>query len=192
METQQQLFISVKNADIYTTKYLINTVGVDVNVRDKNYKKTAMHKASSSDGIECIKFLIDANADINVRDINNITPLHEASYNGKLMNIQLLIKFGADPFAKDKYDRTPLHIIMERGYMDCAKWWFSYIFKSKLTHLKLCYIRNEETNLLKKLPIQVFNNEFLQHYKYYILQEIIKTHNLQPEKCLEVMHYCPF
>ena len=71
---------------------------------------TELHRASKGQDVEKVRALIDAGADVNVRDRNNATPLHYTSRHSRNPEIiKLLIEKGADINAKIKSGAAPLH-----------------------------------------------------------------------------------
>jgi ankyrin repeat protein len=74
---------------------------------------------ASRDGrMEIVRTLLDAGADINVRDANDITPLIAAITNNHPDVARLLIDRGADVKAVDWYGRTALWAAVETRNMD--------------------------------------------------------------------------
>jgi ankyrin repeat protein len=68
--------------------------------------------------LEIATLLLDAGADINIRDANDITPLIAAIVNNRVDVARLLIDRGADIHASDWYGRTPLWAAVETRNMD--------------------------------------------------------------------------
>src|SRR5262245_40923642 len=68
--------------------------------------------------VEIVRTLLDARADINQRDANDITPLIAAITNNHPDTARLLIERGADIKAADWYGRTPLWAAVETRNMD--------------------------------------------------------------------------
>ena len=59
--------------------------------------------------------LLEAGADPNARDGNDLTPLHFAARFDNPVGIEALVKAGADPNARTERDRTPLHYAVMSG-----------------------------------------------------------------------------
>ena len=68
--------------------------------------------------VEIVRTLLDARADINQRDANDITPLITAITNNHPDVARFLIERGADIKAADWYGRTPLWAAVETRNMD--------------------------------------------------------------------------
>jgi len=63
--------------------------------RHDQYQYTALHEAASLGFRNVVEILIDAKADINARDINDITPLGYAERSPSLETAELLREYGA-------------------------------------------------------------------------------------------------
>tara|TARA_R110000744_G_scaffold208098_1_gene326805 strand:+ start:376 stop:657 length:282 start_codon:yes stop_codon:yes gene_type:complete len=72
--------------------------GVDVNdIDDRDeYKRTALHFASSYGELETVQYLVGNGADVNSRDYKGRTPLYTASYFGNLEIVEYLESKGAE------------------------------------------------------------------------------------------------
>jgi ankyrin len=79
---------------------------------------TPLLYASRDGRMETVRMLLDAGADINLRDANDITPLIAAITNNHPDVARYLIERGADIKAADWYGRTPLWAAVETRDMD--------------------------------------------------------------------------
>ncbi len=79
---------------------------------------TPLLYASRDGRVETTRMLLDAGADINARDANDITPLIAAITNNHPAVARYLIERGADIKATDWYGRTPLWAAIETRNMD--------------------------------------------------------------------------
>jgi len=79
---------------------------------------TPLLYASRDGRTETARMLLDAGADINLRDANDITPLIAAITNNHPDVARYLIERGADITAVDWYGRTPLWAAVETRNMD--------------------------------------------------------------------------
>ena len=79
-----------------------------------------LHKAAREGDADRVRKLLDAGADVNVRNANKgrlqYTPLHWAAYYGHLEIAELLISRGADLDAEDPAYSTPLYLAAEEGH----------------------------------------------------------------------------
>lgn len=76
---------------------------------------TEFVNAVSSREIEKVKILLDAGADIEIRDKEGRTALHSAVSKGFLEIVRILIKAGANREVCDKFGLTPLKIAENKG-----------------------------------------------------------------------------
>jgi uncharacterized protein len=79
---------------------------------------TPLLYASRDGRMETVRMLLDAGADVNLRDANEITPLISAITNNHPDVARYLIERGADVKAVDWYGRTPLWAAVETRNMD--------------------------------------------------------------------------
>ena len=102
------LAVSGQFADVHNVKFLIDA-GVDVNVKDINYGRTALHivagdhfyVTSSNVAIAITKMLIDAGADVNAKDKKGLTPLHYVISSANVDLAKTLVNHEVDVNVKD-------------------------------------------------------------------------------------------
>ena len=96
---------AASNAEIM--KFLLSN-GFKDKINEKDSKgKTPLHIACEEvKGYTCVRMLLDAGANPNMKTPNGLTPLHYAGW--KTEHIRLLLKAGADVDATDDYGRTAL------------------------------------------------------------------------------------
>jgi ankyrin repeat protein len=79
-----------------------------------------LHKAAREGDADRVRELLDAGADVNVRNADKqrlqYTPLHWAAYYGHLEIAEILISRGADLDAEDSDYSTPLYLAAEEGH----------------------------------------------------------------------------
>ncbi len=79
-----------------------------------------LHKAAREGDADRVRELLDAGADVNVRNADKqrlqYTPLHWAAHFGHLEIAELLISRGADLDAEDPAYSTPLYLAAEEGH----------------------------------------------------------------------------
>lgn len=79
-----------------------------INCRDNNLV-TPLHRACRNNHIECVRLLIEHNADINARTLTHLTPLHVCAQMGSLDCARLLIDHVNNIDATDSIGATALH-----------------------------------------------------------------------------------
>ncbi|XP_065342709.1 ankyrin repeat domain-containing protein 11 isoform X3 [Cloeon dipterum] len=71
---------------------------------------TPLHEACNHGHLEVARCLINANADINARGLDDETPLHDATRNGHIKLVELLLQHGADPHLTNTHGVAPRDI----------------------------------------------------------------------------------
>ena len=95
--------------------------GEDINAEQNRNKRTLLHMAAKKGYAKAVKMLLDNQADINVRDVMDATPLHDAVLEDKVEIVRILIAYGADLDVKSSYLSTPLHNAALFGKVEIAK-----------------------------------------------------------------------
>ncbi|PGH07901.1 hypothetical protein AJ80_07941 [Polytolypa hystricis UAMH7299] len=80
-----------------------------------------LHCAVDSSKEEIVKLLLDAGADVNVKNANGDTPLHSAAGSSKEEIVRLLLDAGADIDDMTKSGSTPLHSAVSACREDIVK-----------------------------------------------------------------------
>ncbi len=80
-----------------------------------------LHNTAYKNNIEACKLLIAEGADVNAKDIFDMTSLHHTAYHGNTNICKLLIDNGANVNAKDAYHYTPLHLAAKGGHIETCK-----------------------------------------------------------------------
>ena len=96
--------------------------GMDINSHNKdNENETLLHIASAHGSYEFVKILVDAGADVNVRDYDDNTPLMVINYGRNKSTaheiLKCLLVHGADVNASDIMGRTAM--FKDSSYMYC-------------------------------------------------------------------------
>ena len=82
---------------------------------------TALMYASKNGHTTCVKLLLEAGADVNLKDRDDRTALMYGATNGYDDCVELLLKTGADVNTKDRDDMTALALATRNGHAECAK-----------------------------------------------------------------------
>lgn len=70
---------------------------------------------------DCVNILLDAGANVNVKNKNGWSLLHQAVEGDWPEFVERLLSKAAVPWTKDMYDTTPLHVAAEKGRTQIAK-----------------------------------------------------------------------
>lgn len=119
------LLAALKNGHLNVARLLLEK-GADINIRDFNRGYTALHDAVQREDIEAIKFLIDGNADLNVRNSRQQPPLHLAvtlfvQQSQTKPEIMELLSNGDCVNVLDTRGRTALHLSVRLGSLSAVK-----------------------------------------------------------------------
>ena len=81
--------------------------GTDINVKDQMSDSTPLITAATFGKTAIAKVLIDANADLDVKNNEGSTALHAAAFFCHIEIVQMLIDAGANKSIKNKHGATP-------------------------------------------------------------------------------------
>ncbi|MEJ6982311.1 ankyrin repeat domain-containing protein [Pedobacter sp. P351] len=104
-----------------SARYLL-LKGAEVNACSKNgFNVYPIQSAVAANNIEIAKILLEAGADVNVRQISGVTPLHSAAQHGNIDLIILLLEAGANVNAVTEDGKTAADLASLAGFNDLAK-----------------------------------------------------------------------
>ena len=96
--------------------------GIDVDIHEEENKVTALHIAAYTGQIQILEKLICLNADVNVRDTYEMSPLYYAAYLGDVKPVELLLKHNADVDSFSSFiEETPLSIALDKGHVNVVE-----------------------------------------------------------------------
>ncbi len=119
MPAAHQLHDALRKKDYRATETLLRHSRENVNQRDSQGMPPLLVAACV--GIEYVKLLLEAGADLSVTDKENWNALHYAALYNHADCIPYLISFKLNPNAVDKNNNTPLHAAAVRGNKDCIQ-----------------------------------------------------------------------
>jgi len=80
-----------------------------------------LHEAARKGDTQVIQKLVAKGADVNGRDMLNMTPLHWAAWWGRTEAVRVLLAHGANPNSWVKESGTPLHFAATHGREETAQ-----------------------------------------------------------------------
>ncbi|XP_048753764.2 E3 ubiquitin-protein ligase MIB2-like [Ostrea edulis] len=83
--------------------------------------KTALQIAAYEGNVDVVQFLLENNADPNLKDKEDDSPLHYSAFGKEHKTMGELLKRGADANIVNKSKQTPLHISVGKGSVECVK-----------------------------------------------------------------------
>jgi ankyrin repeat protein len=102
-------------------RYLV-TKGADVNLPSNNgFHVYPIHSAVAGDFTDIAALLIEAGANVNVKQQAGATPLHSAAQNGNIDMLILLLEAGAEVNIRMEGGKLPADLAREKGFIQVAE-----------------------------------------------------------------------
>jgi len=102
-------------------RYLV-LKGADVNLpSDNGFRVFPIHSAAAGNYNEIARMLIDAGANVNVKQQAGATPLHSAAQNGNLELLIMLLENGADTEVRMEGGKLPADLAREKGFTEISE-----------------------------------------------------------------------
>lgn len=108
-----RLYYAATTNDLDEVKMLVESGMADVNATNPAEGATALHGAAYEGNVDCIRYLLENGADVNVQDDDGWTPLHAAVCGEKRKCVEVLLKANCDPFAETIDGLTPFQMAIE-------------------------------------------------------------------------------
>jgi ankyrin repeat protein/thiol-disulfide isomerase/thioredoxin len=116
------LILAARTGNVAIVQALLKT-GADVNAQEGANGDSALMYAAVRGNIPLVRVLLDAKAQVRLKDAVGQTALHLAARNGEIEVMELLLAAGADPLAEDsRFLGTPLHHAVIGGHADAVLW----------------------------------------------------------------------
>ncbi|HZL08563.1 MAG TPA: ankyrin repeat domain-containing protein [Prolixibacteraceae bacterium] len=86
--------------------------GTDINMKEQMSGSTPLITAATFGQTAIVKALIDANADLDLKNNEGSTALHSAAFFCRIDIVQMLLDAGADKNIKNNYEATPRESVL--------------------------------------------------------------------------------
>jgi len=127
MNGDTALTLSCHHSSSIKVETLVQDKNINVNMSN-NFKNTPLMLACNNNKIteNCIKLLLDKNADINVQNLAGDTALILASIRMRPKFVKLLLQHGANPNIQNNKGETALMYAVSEGYGDIVQLLIKY------------------------------------------------------------------
>ncbi|CAF0798567.1 unnamed protein product [Brachionus calyciflorus] len=139
-------------------KYLVEEQNFDPNFPSAMHCWYPIHLCISnqigSRAVECLKYLLEKGADINVKNTDDIYPLHMAASEGQVDCLKILLDLKPNARVTDRKGQTPLDLAKLWGHKTCAKMLSSYMWtqeKKEKEELKKAENKLRTQDILKEI-----------------------------------------
>jgi ankyrin repeat protein len=106
----------------YEIAHLLVVKGADVNMPSNNgFKVYPIHSAAAGNHTDIASLLIEAGANINVKQEAGVTPIHSAAQHGNLDMLILLLENNADVNIRMEGGKLPADLAREKGFIEIAE-----------------------------------------------------------------------
>ncbi|KAI5775007.1 CTTNBP2 [Gulo gulo luscus] len=99
---------------------LLNEEGLDINYSCED-GHSALYSAAKNGHTDCVRLLLNAEAQVNAADKNGFTPLCAAAAQGHFKCVELLIAYDANINHAADEGQTPLYLACKNGNKECIK-----------------------------------------------------------------------
>ncbi|XP_027429309.2 cortactin-binding protein 2 isoform X1 [Zalophus californianus] len=99
---------------------LLNEEGLDINYSCED-GHSALYSAAKNGHTDCVRLLLNAEAQVNAADKNGFTPLCAAAAQGHFKCVELLIAYNANINHAADEGQTPLYLACKNGNKECIK-----------------------------------------------------------------------
>lgn len=123
-------FMNIKNQD----EFFCALIEGNLKIAEENFKKgadirarntklwSAVHFAAIGSNLEVVKFVLNQDSEINVKDINGQNPLHVAAAYGREATVEYFLeKTQLYVDDVDNYRKTSLHITAQNGHKNTVE-----------------------------------------------------------------------
>ena len=121
MHEYNALNCAIEGGQLNVVKFLINDLKYNVNERNTEYERSLVHLAIQFDKFDIFQYLISSGADIDLPDINSISPLIYCATYSLIDYAKCLIFNGADVNLSTNNNASPLYYAIKGNHLEMVK-----------------------------------------------------------------------
>lgn len=110
-----RLYYAATTNDLEEVRMLVESGMADVNAKNPAEGATALHGAAYEGNVDCVRYLLECGADVDLRDDDGWTALHAAVCGERRKCVALLLEADFDAFAENIDRLTPFQMAVEMG-----------------------------------------------------------------------------
>ncbi|RUS85021.1 hypothetical protein EGW08_007205 [Elysia chlorotica] len=127
------LLMAVEARNVAVLKELLaHQAALQTTARKQDTGDSGLHMACRKKDLDCVKLMVDAGVDLDLKNKDGQTAVHVATWEGDESILRYLYSVGASFNLHDKLERMPLHIAAERGFTGLVEFLISHC-KAPLT-----------------------------------------------------------
>nr|XP_018903035.1 PREDICTED: histone-lysine N-methyltransferase EHMT2 isoform X1 [Bemisia tabaci]XP_018903036.1 PREDICTED: histone-lysine N-methyltransferase EHMT2 isoform X1 [Bemisia tabaci] len=187
------LHLAAKAGNLEACHYLLSSPKVPsdfINLTDDG-GWTPLVWAAEHSHTHVIRFLLEKNADLLIRDAEQNIALHWATYSGTTSIAELLLNYGSEINCTNIHGDTPLHIAARRNHYDCV---ILLLARGALTNIKnkagysvleSCLVQPSNTHKALQLnaKLQELTSKVSERTQVILTTDITRGHETNPIQC---------
>ena len=116
----QELYVAAKWGHLTKVKKLLKK-GADINYINKGSHETPLHEACDEGFLPVVEYLVEHNANMEIKNDKGRTPLYQAVDEGRNKVVKYLVSKGAHVNKKTYAGKSILHLAVTKGKLDIVK-----------------------------------------------------------------------
>ncbi|KAM9330315.1 ankyrin repeat domain-containing protein 53 [Gastrophryne carolinensis] len=180
------LHVAAWHGQLQCLKLLIEHYKVDVNLPSRDGWRalhSVLRQKNRSRAKQCLQYLLQQGADINVQSESKATPLHQAAREGLQECLALLVEKGADVHAKDSDGNRPIDLCKIWCHRACARYLQNAMWKKEKDELAVELKKMEDLKEDLKRNLEIEQNRGRDRNRPALPEKAEKDPEEQMTKC---------